>query len=63
MKNRIQFGFFAVSTILYAKNRIHFSARVSCGGRNSGITVSEQTLTYAAYAVDGGKLDEFTLTR
>ncbi|WP_178023587.1 metallophosphoesterase family protein [uncultured Paenibacillus sp.] len=29
----------------------------------AGITVSELTLTYAAYAVDGGKLDEFTLTR
>ncbi|MNO26085.1 Alkaline phosphatase precursor [compost metagenome] len=29
----------------------------------AGIAVSERTLTYAAYAVDGRKLDEFTLTR
>lgn len=29
----------------------------------AGITVSERMLTYAAYTVDGGTLDEFTLTR
>ncbi|WP_059047252.1 purple acid phosphatase family protein [Paenibacillus rubinfantis] len=29
----------------------------------AGITVSERTLTYTAYTVDGRRLDEFTLTR